>query len=237
VVSTPLRFLTVVTYGRSGSTTLQSALNAHPHVLIRGENYNAFTGMWRYWQSIQDSGDRHHSGKADHPWFGTARLNPDAILADLHEHAITHILRPKSVTQWVGFKEVRYERAYFPDSSTLLSYLLFLQELLPGLAFLFNTRDPRLAVKSGWWSKNPEALHVLEDTHANLLRTSRELEILIGTHRVQVLNHDLWKNDPANVVRALRTLTFPVEEGLIRESLATQLMHGQNRHRSGSELS
>ena len=226
--STNLNFLTIVTFGRSGSTILQSVLNSHPQVLIRGENYNAFVGLWQYWTSIQDSANRHHSGKSDHPWFGTARLDPRSVLTGLHNQAVLNVLRPKLHTEWAGFKEVRYEKAYFADSTTLLSYLLFLQELFPGLVFLFNTRDPQAAVKSGWWSTNPNALQVLEHTHTNLMRVANELEGLLGDHRVQVLNHDNWKSDPDLVASALRNVGFPVQESLVQKTLATQLHHGRN---------
>ena len=226
--TTDLKFLTIVTFGRSGSTILQSALNAHPGVIIRGENYNAFTGLWRYWTSIQDSAQRHHSGKPDHPWFGTARLNPQSVLNDLNEHAVTRILRPKATTEWTGFKEVRYERAYFPDSVTLLSYLLFLQELFPGLAFLFNIRDPMAAARSGWWSTHPDAVQVLEHTNSNLERVAHDLEELLGSHRVQTLNHDYWKLDSTLIVRALTHLGFPVQADLVTEVLSTHLTHGQS---------
>ena len=226
--TTGLKFLTIVTFGRSGSTILQSALNAHPGVIVRGENYNAFTGLWRYWTSIQDSAQRHHSGKPDHPWFGTAKLHPQSVLNDLHEHAVTRILRPKATTEWTGFKEVRYERAYFPDSVTLLSYLLFLQELFPGLAFLFNIRDPMEAAKSGWWSTHPDAVQVLEHTNSNLERVAYDLEELLGSHRVQTLNHDYWKLDSTLIVHALTHLGFPVQADLVTEVLSTHLTHGKS---------
>jgi hypothetical protein len=222
-----LNFLTIVTFGRSGSTTLQAALNAHSGVAIRGENYNAFAGLWRYWNSIQDSADRHHSGKSDHPWFGTAKLNPQSVLRDLQVQAIANVLRPKPTTQWTGFKEVRYEKAYFPDPVTLLSYLLFLQELFPGLVFLINTRDPALAAKSGWWSSNPNALQVLQQTNFNLERVASDLEKLLGSHRVQIINHDQWKHDSTLVTRALAQLGFPVQDQLISTTLSTHLLHGK----------
>jgi hypothetical protein len=210
-------------------------LNEHPNVTIRGENYNALVGLWHYFASIQDSANRHHSGKPDHPWFGTARLNPEAVLTEIQEQVVASVLRPKSQTQWTGFKEVRYEKSYFQDSTTLLSYLLFLQELLPGLAFLFNTRNPESTVKSGWWRSNPEALHVLEETHINLLRVARELGGLLGENRVQVLNHDGWKSNPRLVVRALANLEFPVQENVVTNVLSTQLMHGKNPRNVGPE--
>ena len=42
-VDPDLRYLTVVTYGRTGSTVVQAALNALPGVVVRGENVG---GHW-----------------------------------------------------------------------------------------------------------------------------------------------------------------------------------------------
>ncbi len=206
---------------------MQSALNAHPGVVIRGENYNAFTGLWQYWNAIQDSSDRHHAGKPDHPWFGTVKLDPQSVLRDLQAHALAHVLRPKPTTTWTGFKEVRYEEAYFPDSVTLLSYLLFLQELFPELVFLFNTRDPAMAAKSGWWSDNPKAQHVLEQTNSNLEQVAGNLGELLGSQRVQIINHDQWKFDCTLVTQALAQLGFPVQDDLVSTALSTHLTHGK----------
>ncbi|MHB1068086.1 MAG: hypothetical protein ACYC2Z_11785 [Candidatus Nanopelagicales bacterium] len=45
-MSRDLRFVTVVTYGRTGSTVIQAALNALPGVVVRGENYAAMRGLY-----------------------------------------------------------------------------------------------------------------------------------------------------------------------------------------------
>ena len=50
-------FLTIVTFGRSGSTALQAALNAHPHTIIRGENYNALRGLHAYIDAVAAAAD------------------------------------------------------------------------------------------------------------------------------------------------------------------------------------
>lgn len=235
MLPTDFHFLTIVTFGRSGSTVLQSALNAHPGVLIRGENYNAFAGLWQYWVSIADSADRHHSGKANHPWFGTAKLDPRAVIKDLRGHAVNAVLRPRSDTQWAGFKEVRYEHAYFPHRVVLLSYLLFLQELLPGLVFLFNTRDPKAAAQSGWWRSHPDAIGALEQTNGNLERVAANLTGLLGAHRVQLLNHDHWKLDPTLITAALSELKFPAQGQLIAEALSKHLAHGKSTREDESQ--
>ena len=86
-----LRFVTVVTYGRTGSTVLQAALNALPGVIVRGENYSALRGLNAYVQAIAETADRHHAGKPTHPWFGSARLSPADVVADLRRHVVDRV--------------------------------------------------------------------------------------------------------------------------------------------------
>ena len=78
-----LQYVTVVTYGRTGSTAVQAALNSLPGVLVRGENYAAMRGLHDYVQSIAETADRHHAGKPTHPWFGSARLRPAEVVDSL----------------------------------------------------------------------------------------------------------------------------------------------------------
>ena len=55
---------------------------------------------------------------------------------------IEQLLRPEQGTSVLGFKEVRYEPGHFADYDLLLSYLLFLNTLFPGITYVFNVRDP-----------------------------------------------------------------------------------------------
>lgn len=225
--STELRFLTIVTFGRSGSTALQSALNAHPETIIRGENYGALRGIEAYVDSIASAADRHHAGKPHHPWFGTARLDPAAVVADQRRHVIDYLLRPKPSTRWTGFKEVRYEVGHIADADSLANHLLFLNTLLPGIRYLVNVRDPRAAAKSGWWSRHPDAAGALQQTVANLTTATDVLQSVLGPGRAVIIDHDQWNSDPQVVIDALIELDFPVDADVVRSSLAEHLGHGK----------
>lgn len=222
-----LRFLTIVTFGRSGSTALQAALNAHPDTIIRGENYAALRGIQDYVESIAAAADRHHAGKPHHPWFGTARLDPGAVLADQRRHVVEFLLRPKPTTRWSGFKEVRYEVGHIDDADALAHHLLFLNTLLPGMRYLVNVRDPQAAARSGWWSKHPDALGALEQTINNLRQATTTLDAVLGPQRAVLVNHDQWVDDPQVVIDALTELGYPVDADIVRTSLAEQLSHGK----------
>lgn len=221
------KFITIVTFGRSGSTALQAVLNAHPDVIVRGENYNALTGIWQYWSAVTDAADRHHAGRPNHPWFGTAKLDARAALEDLRQHVCDTILRPKPTTRWSGFKEVRYEKAYFPTTAMLISYLLFLQELFPGLRYLVNTRDPQSAALSGWWKHHPDARTILTQTNQQLREVNESLGRLCGPDRVQLLDYEEWRNSSSKVYQALSNLGFEPDRRIVDATLGTFLAHGQ----------
>jgi len=229
-----LRFLTIVTFGRSGSTALQAAINAHPHTLIRGENYGALRALQSYVDAIAAAGDRHHSGKPHHPWFGTARLDPSAVLADQRRHVIEFLLRPKPDTRWTGFKEVRYEIGHFDDADALANHLLFLNELLPGIRYLMNVRDPKAAAMSGWWAEHPDAVSTLERSTRNLHDAMETVTSVLGPDRAVLIEHDRWSQDPLVVVSALERLGFPVDTSVVTTSLSQHLDHGQAHGKGGN---
>lgn len=224
-----LNFLVIVTFGRTGSTVLQAALNAHPHTIIRGENYGAVRGIEMYVRAVAEAADRHHSGSPAHPWYGTARLNPQEVLESQREHVIAHLLRPKSDTQWSGYKEVRFEVGHFSDTESLLSHLLFVHQLLPGVRFVVNTRDPVKAAGSGWWPEHPDAVNALHRTVAQLQESAELLTHMLGRDRVVALEYEQWKDDPALLTQELRSVGFPAKDGIVSRVLAEQLTHGPVR--------
>lgn len=222
-----LRFVTVVTYGRTGSTAIQAALNALPGVLVRGENYGALRGLRAYVQSVAGTADRHRAGKPTHPWFGSARLDPAAIVADQRRHVIEHLLRPREGTRWAGFKEVRYEPGHFAGGyDELLDYLLFLGQLLPGLRYVMNVRDPATAARSGWWPGNDDALAVLATTATWLEDAVADLDRMRGPGTAVLLRYEDWSRDPQAAIDAFASLGLPRDDEAVRAALAQRLGHG-----------
>lgn len=221
-----LRFVTVVTYGRTGSTVVQAALNALPGVLVRGENYAALRGLEAYVQSIAETADRHHAGRPTHPWFGSARLDPAAVVTDLRRHVVEHLLRPRKETTWVGFKEVRYEPGHFASYDLLLSHLLFLDTLLPGMRYLMNVRDPEAAARSGWWPGNENAQEVLATTRAWLTDAVADIRRIKGEDRAVLLDYDEWDGHPEVLIDAFAALGLPRDDAAVRAAMGERLDHG-----------
>lgn len=226
-----MRFVTVVTYGRTGSTVLQAALNALPGVVVRGENYSALRGLHQYVQSLAETADRHHAGKPTHPWFGSARLDPRAVLEDLRAHVLRTVLRPKADTAWIGFKEVRYEPGHFADYDVLLDYLLFLDKLFPGMAYVLNVRDPQTAARSGWWPGNADAEQVLTTTRDWLVEATADLTRVLGPGRAVLLDYDEWNGHPQVLIDAFADLGLPRDDAAVRAAAGERLEHGPHAER------
>ena len=228
-------FLTVVTYGRTGSTALQAALNSLPGVLVRGENYAALRGLQQYVQSVAETADRHHNGLPTHPWYGSKKLDPKAVIADLQRHVIDNLLRPEKDTKVLGFKEVRYEPGHFDSYDLLLSYLLFLNTLFPGIRYLINVRDPQEAARSGWWPNHEDPVAALTQTRDWLISAQEDLHHILGDGRAVLLQYEQWQGNPRALIEQFDAISLPRNDAGVREALARQLVHGPHSNEPDSE--
>lgn len=159
----------IVTYGRSGSTLLMGLLNSIDGYLIRGENKNAFVGLYETWNSLQMA-EELHGGRHDlgtrHPWFNG--FSWPAI----HQQMVAltrEILCGDQQPRVYGFKEIRYvpdpaDGKWLTDYESFAAYVDFLRTLLPNCHVLINTRDVEATLRSGWWSRNPDNSRRLIET-------------------------------------------------------------------------
>ena len=221
-----LRYLTVVTYGRTGSTALQAALNALPGVLVRGENYSALRGLEAYVQAMAETADRHHAKRRAHPWFGSAELDPVQILQDQRRHVIEHVFRPGKDTTVLGFKEVRYEPGHFETYEVMLSYLLFLNKLFPGITYIINVREPQDAARSGWWPNHEDPIAALTQSRDWLVEAAQDLNTILGSQQAQVLHYEDWQSNPEYLIKTFRNMQLPSNDAGVRQALAVKLDHG-----------
>lgn len=221
-----LDYCVIVTYGRSGSTALQAAANALPGVLLRGENYSALRGVRQYLQSIAATADRHHSGRPDHPWFGSARLDPRRVRDQVREEVVRSLIRPRARTRFAGFKEIRYTSAHWPGYDEMLEYLLFLNTLFPGLRYIVNTRSAASAENSAWWKADPQAAGILHTSHDWLVEATSDLQSILGPDRAVHLRFEEWRTDPDLVDQAFTAIGLPSNRDLVHEVLAKPLEHG-----------
>ena len=132
----------------------------------------------------------------------------------------------KADTRWVGFKEVRYEPGHFGTYDDLLNYLLFLDKLLPGIAYVVNVRDPQDAARSGWWPDNENALEVLETTRAWLTEATHDLARMLGSNRAALVDYDAWRERPEVLIDAFASLGLPRDDEGVRRCVGARLEHG-----------
>ena len=99
------------------------------------------------------------------------------------------------------------------------------------MRYVINVRDPQTAARSGWWREHPDAVSALERTVEHLGAAADTLTDVLGPGRVALTEYEQWSADPSALVSALTSIGFPVQQALLRESLATHLEHGQNSER------
>ena len=148
----------IVTYGRSGSTLLQSLLNGLPGALIRGENENLLAPLARAWDILRHSeqgarmrekiAEKGRPSARTDPWFGYEDVTADAMGAALTQAFVDIVLRPAPDTRIAGFKEIRWHR----DPAAFPVMLDLLRRHFPQAHFLFNLRDHAAVAQSGWWA-------------------------------------------------------------------------------------
>lgn len=144
-------YIFIVTYGRSGSTVLQSQLQAIPGYFVRGENMNVLYSL--YQASVAAHIARYTHGKKAHapddPWFGADEIIPERFTQHLVEIFTKDVLQPPEDARVVGFKEIRFHEA---GPEHFEAFLNFIHKNFKNAKFIFNTRPWQEVAKSGWWA-------------------------------------------------------------------------------------
>ncbi|WP_049774493.1 MULTISPECIES: sulfotransferase [unclassified Nocardioides] len=209
-----LRYLFVVTYGRSGSTLLMGVLNTLPGYLIRGENRDALHHLFLFDKTMRTEsgrGPRKKLRQPTHPFFGIAGYPPERAVRQLRRLATDTVLRPKEDTRVTGFKEIRW---YHAD---LEEYVAWLREVFPGARFLVNTRNHADVLKSKWWAEG-------EDKSAHLADIERQILALadsLGDAAYRV-HYDEYVADPAALRGLFDWLGEDFDEDAVRATMAVR---------------
>ena len=146
-----LPFVCIVTYGRSGSTVLQTVLQTIPGYHIRGENmnvlYSLFGASRAAYSTRYDHGNKEHG--LEEPWYGADKVVPERFSRKLAKLFVEEIIQPPADARVIGFKEIRFHEAG-PDQFE--DYLNFIHENLAPCKFIFNVRNWEDVSRSGWWA-------------------------------------------------------------------------------------
>lgn len=152
---TQYRYVFIVTYGRSGSTLLQSLMNSCPGVQIRGENHNALFHLHRALNSATETrkfGRHPQTKEPDEPWFGASHVKPVAFEGGVLASFVRNVLAPDPGTDVTGFKEIRYNRSFI-SKPQFAPYMDFLLTRFPQAKVVFNSRRASDVAKSAFFAE------------------------------------------------------------------------------------
>jgi len=206
---TDLRYVFLITYGRSGSTLLQGILSAAPGVMIRGENGGIVKHLFDFHSTVTRHRDRLARDDVlppSHPWWGVDGYPDATALRDLRTLMLDTVLRPEDSTTVVGFKEIDW------PTEGLAELLAFLQAVFPGARFVLNTRDLERVAASKWWARRPDAMAELT---AMEQRYVAALDAL-GDDAWRRVHYDDWVADPTQLRGLFDWLGIDFDEQRVR---------------------
>ena len=230
--SSGLGYIVILTYGRTGSTVLQGALNTVDGVSIRGENYGVCNHIAKLHAAAERTNAEQSGGITTDtisPWYGAHLIDPDGLLRTLRDGLVNDVLKSPAGTTITGFKEIRHTTDYFATFEELVDYTVFLERLLPGVKFVVNTRGAEDTSKSGWWKDDPGAVELLNRTREWMLRLPDAIKDRLGAGRVVVMEYEIWNKNPQELARMLRELGLPADLGRLTEVSHRRLDHMQSK--------
>jgi hypothetical protein len=205
----PLRYVFILTYGRSGSTLLQGILCSIPGYLIRGENGNALYHLYNFHRELEFQRTIRTKDvplTSVHAWFGIDDF-PAALSIDLlRSLALDTVLRPEPGSRVVGFKEIRWWCFDWRE------YLEFISAIFPGARFIINTRNLDSVVKSEWWATMRHARERLAFYEHRL----GEMAEFLGAAAYRV-HYDDYVADPNLLAGLFDWLGEPFDEANVKE--------------------
>ena len=222
---TDLRYVFVVTYARSGSTLLQSLLNACPGVQIRGENSNALYHLYQAAQSLHETRKhgRHPQTKAeDQPWFGAFKTRPKMFEAALMGNFVRNVLAPDDGITVTGFKEIRYNRMFVPKAD-FAPYMDFLLAQFPQSKLVFNTRSAGDVARSAFLAqqKPEQVMSWVADADASFASYDA------GSDRTILMRYDDYTRDHSHIHRMFAFLGLTCSAAAVEQVFAKPLTHAK----------
>ncbi len=174
----PLRFVFVVTYGRSGSTLVQGLLNVLPGTVVRGENglfalqlYRAMTTALAF----RTQHAKHAPRQVSSAFYGVHELRRSRFVGNARA-LVTRILlgdMERHDVRVLGFKEVLWHEVTPEETEGFFEWM---DQVFPGARYVLNTRDHSSVVTSGFWRRHDTdealaAVQRVEEIQAHLRAT------------------------------------------------------------------
>ncbi len=149
-------YVFIVTYGRSGSTLVQTLLQSISGYFIRGENANSLLPLFRSASRIATARVEHGYRDIEEkgPWYGINNVDPDRYAEKLIDVFLDEVIQPPEDARVIGFKEIRFHEA---NGGEFERYLNFIAKHFAPAKFIFNRRNWEDVSRSGWWKNcDPE---------------------------------------------------------------------------------
>ncbi|MFW2545246.1 sulfotransferase, partial [Primorskyibacter sp. 2E107] len=212
--------LFIVTYGRSGSTLLQSLLQTIPGAHIRGENGGALQGLFQSATALRKAHGEHGVERQppDHPWHGMAEVNVDGYEKGLAQVFVNQVLRPPQEARWIGFKEVRYLQM----GPNLPQLMTFCRRVFHNPFFVFNSRNAEDVRQSKWWAEHPADV-----VTAQLRRADEAFQRYSGNHP-RISHHVQYEDlvaDPSVLIPLFDKLGEPFDAARVAQVMSKRLTH------------
>ncbi|WP_262689466.1 glycosyltransferase [Kordiimonas aestuarii] len=228
VMSKPLNwqpskgYVFIVTYGRSGSTLLQTVLQSIDGYFIRGENENALFSVYEAWARARMMRQRFDTRRAvppHGPWYGADEVDADAFAARMIDAFMAEIVRPPEDARVVGFKEIRYGDLSAEDLS---GFLAFMQRFFPRAKFVFNTRHWEDVAKSSWWQDAGEGF-----VEGLVTRSDMVFERFCRDYPGQsyLMRYEDYADNTTQFEKLFEFLDEPLDMAAINELAAQRLEH------------
>lgn len=214
----------IVTYGRSGSTLLQSLLQSIPGAHIVGENYNTLEALFQAGQRVRKArrtwGRKEHP--KDHPWYNADKARPPRFEQKLVNAFIKDVLVPPADARWIGFKEIRFVSL----DKQFDAYLEFHRRNFHNAFFVFNSRNAEDVAKSAWWKDKPRE-NVLK-----MVRTMDGQFARFAAANPDFSHHVFYENtvkDPMSLQPLFDKLGEPLDLSALQDRLDRRLTHGAGK--------
>ncbi len=214
-------FVFVVTFGRTGSTVLQSVLQSIGGYHIRGENNNALAHLFGFYESLVEARTKNTvEVPAPHgPWYGINEVDPEDIARQTIDMFVRDVLHVPAGTVRAGFKDILFHEV---GVDRFHAYMDFIRKFFTPAKIIFNTRNVDAVANSGWWK---------DEDYYDVLDMVETCDALYSSYTqqypedcIQTRYEDL-KGNPMAFERLYDFLGEPFDEAKVDETLNRKLKH------------
>nr|WP_281500881.1 sulfotransferase [Kordiimonas marina] len=215
-------YVFIVTYGRSGSTLVQTLLQSFEGYHIRGENEDALYEIFRAVNRLDTVRQRYDVRQPipEHgPWYGADEIDINAYADRMVDAFVAEVLRPPENARVVGFKEIRYGELE-PDE--LAAFLDFIRTRFEQVRIIFNTRNWEAVCASGWWRTMDQ-----DEVKEIIGRTDKVFADYAARHGDHscLLHYDDYVANPEALRPLFELMGEPYDAELVAARLGQRLRH------------